>query len=328
MTLARLALSVCISGMTLAWCGHPARAAAEPAPAAPLPEMPASLTANDACPAAETIWADVKAIVPASDLSRVTSAAIEVTDLGEGYRVRILAEGGERLRLFRDLERDCDHRARFAAVFIVLTLIPPDVLVDSRPEAPSPTAPPLPKIAGPSRPLPPLARFFRVDVSALLDWAPPVGDTSQTAAIGGELRTSWGRGRLAIVAGVGLEPHATFRFGAVEVDQLRAPVDVGAAVVSMRTRATFIGELSFAGAVVRVSGADMPEPQSGTRLDLGARVAVAVRIGRPSAAIAPILGAHALFFPKPYEVTATPQGILGQLPGFWIGATVGLSFSR
>jgi hypothetical protein len=325
MTFARLALRVCFSGMTLAWCGHLARAEAVPeAPVVPRSPIPATLTARGVCPAVETIWADVKAIVPASDLPRVTSTAIEVTDLGVSYRVRILVVGGERLRVFMDLERDCDHRARFAAVFIVLTLIPPDVLLDARPEAP----PPPPPATAPPRPLLRSPRFLRLDLSALLDWAPPVGATTQTAAIGGELRTSWGARPVVFVAGVGLEPRATFRFGSVEVDQLRAPIDVGAAIVSVRSRATFIGEASLAGAVLRISGANTSEPQSGTRLDLGARVAVAVRIGRPSAALAPILGVHALFFPKPYEVTAIPQGTLGRLPGFWIGATAGLSFSR
>lgn len=329
MTFARVALSVCFAWVALARCGQPVRAEAEPGPpAAPPFEVPPTLTVSGVCPAAEAIWADVKTIVPAGDLARVTSAAIEVADLGDSYRVRILGNAGERFRVYRDLERDCDHRARFAAVFAVLTLIPPDVLVDSQLDVLPPAEPPRPKVAVPPLPLPPPTRFFRLDLSALLDWSPPVGDTTQTAALGGELRASWGARRVAFVAGAGLEPHILYRFGAVEVDELRVPIDVGAAVTSVRNRATFSGEVSLASALFRVSGANTSEPQSGTRLDLGARLAVAVRIGRPSATIAPVLGVHALFFPKPYEVIATPQGRLGQLPGFLIGATAGISFSR
>lgn len=91
MTCARVALSLSLSSMIFVWGGHPASAEARPeAPADPLPEVPSTLTASGACPAAETIWADVKTIVPARDLRRVTSTAIEVTDLGDSYRVRIL----------------------------------------------------------------------------------------------------------------------------------------------------------------------------------------------------------------------------------------------
>ncbi|HZL19658.1 MAG TPA: hypothetical protein VFG23_18130, partial [Polyangia bacterium] len=106
----------------------------EPPPAA----LPPTLAISGECPAAASIWADVEAIVPTDNLSRVTSATIEVTDLGDSYRVHIVGQGVERARVFRDLERDCDHRARFVAVFVVLTLLPPDFVVEAKPDPPPP----------------------------------------------------------------------------------------------------------------------------------------------------------------------------------------------
>ena len=111
-----------------------------PAPAAPpaLAEPPpVAITVNGVCPNAEAIWAAVASIVPAKDLDRFAAAAkVDVSDLGDSYRVSVNAKGIDRLRVYRDLAHDCDHRARFAAVFVVLTLMPPDVLFDALPAQP------------------------------------------------------------------------------------------------------------------------------------------------------------------------------------------------
>ena len=122
------------------------RAAIEPRPpgprragrAAALAEPPVAITVNGTCPNAEAIWAAVASIVPAKDLDRFAAAArVEISDLGDSYRVSVNAKGIDRLRVYRDLAHDCDHRARFAAVFVVLTLMPPDVLLDALPAQPA-----------------------------------------------------------------------------------------------------------------------------------------------------------------------------------------------
>ena len=76
------------------------------------------------------------------------SASVDVADLGETYRVRLTTGNNQRVRVYRDLARDCEQRARFAAVFVVLTLMPPELLIDSPPKLP----PTEPEITPPRRP--------------------------------------------------------------------------------------------------------------------------------------------------------------------------------
>ncbi len=285
------------------------------------------------CPSAGAIWSDVKAIVPAHDLGRVTAARIEVSDLGSTYHVRIVSDDGERQRTFRDPEHDCDHRGRFAAVFIVVTLLPPDVLLEAPPEvAPTPSVPPVAApptviVVAPPPPAVPAPKRFWIEAAALFDAAPAVGSGAESSTLGGELRFLLGAQRLVAVAGVGFQPRASFNFGTIGVDELRIPFDLGAAFVHTWSHLSLVGQAGLAGAVVRISGSNTASPDSGTRLDLGGRIAVAARFGSSSSALVPVFGIHALVFPKPYEPTVMPQGTVGQLPALWVGVTAGMSFA-
>ena len=51
-----------------------------------------------------------------------------------------------------------------------------------------------------------------------------------------------------------------------------------------------------------------PIPQSGTRLDLGARAGLVLHHGRPATRLHELVGLHAEVFPRPYDVTLTPRG--------------------
>jgi hypothetical protein len=263
----------------------------------------------------------------------VTEARVEVSDLGATYHVRIVSDAGERQRTFRDPEHDCDHRARFAAVFIVVTLLPPDVLLEAPAAiAPTPTVHPAPEppptivvVAPP--PTVPKKKRLRFEVAGLFDVAPAVGSGEQSTTFGGELRSFWGSGRFAAVAGAGLEPRASFNFGGIGVDELRIPFDVGGAFVRGWNHLALLGQLGLAGAVVRISGNNTASPASGTRVDLGGRIAVAARFGSSSSTVLPVVGIHALVFPRPYEATAMPEGNIGQLPALWLGLTAGVSFA-
>ena len=130
-----------------------------------------------------------------------------------------------------------------------------------------------------------------------------------------------------MTTGLGFEPRASFAFDGVGVDELRAPFDVGVAMVNAWSRFALLTQAGLAGALVRISGSNTAGPQSGTRFDLGARTAVSLRLGSSSSRLAPIVGLHALLFPRPYEATATPQGVIGKLPAVWLGLTAGLSFA-
>src|SRR5262245_27508676 len=105
MTYRSLALSIGL-GCVL---GAPVTKAARAEDAASA-DAPGALSVAGDCPSRDAIAADAKAMVPASELGKVTAAKIDVSDMGVTYRVRIAGNQGERQRTFRDLDRDCDHR--------------------------------------------------------------------------------------------------------------------------------------------------------------------------------------------------------------------------
>ncbi|HVZ88871.1 MAG TPA: hypothetical protein VHG72_18015 [Polyangia bacterium] len=292
------------------------------------PDLPPAMTVVGACPSQEAIWADIRSMVPASDLGKVTAAKVEVSDLGATYRVKIVGDDRERQRTFHDVEHDCDHRARFAAIFAVVTLLPPDVLLESPPEPPPPPpARPAPAPPAVAAAPPPRSRPLRIELSGLFDAAPSIGGTGDSVTFGGEVRSFWGAKRLAAVVGLGIEPRASFDFGGVGVNELRVPLDAGLALVSARSRLTLVGEVGVAGAVVRIAGTNTATTQSGTRVDLGGRLGFGLRFGSSSSTVAPVVGIHALIFPRPYEATTTPSGDIGRLPALWLGLTAGASFA-
>ena len=310
----------------------PSPPSAPPERAAPL-EPPVAVTVGGTCPNAEAISAAIASIVPAKDLDRLASSAkAEVSDLGDTYRVSVTGKGPgqgiSRLRVYRDLAHDCDHRARFAAVFIVLTLMPPDVLLDALPPPPAPPpAPPPPPPPPPPVVLPPppaAPRRVRLELSFLADVAPRSG-APLALALGGELRVAPGPKRLGPVGAVGIAV-GSIDFGSVSATELRLPFDLGLRLPLLaRAALDLVADVGVAGAIFRDTGRDTPDPQSGTRLDLGARAGLVMHAGRSSDRLLGIAGVHVEAFPRPYDVTLTPQGTIGHTPAFWIGGTLGLA---
>jgi hypothetical protein len=289
------------------------------APAA-APGSPPLISASGACPGLVLVSGAVAALIPHGGLDALPrSAAVEVSDMGESYRVKAVAEGVDRVRVFRDVGRDCEQRARFAAVFIVLTLLPPELVIDVQP----PPLPPQPPPPAPEEP----QRRTRLDLGALFDLAPPIFDAPQLAAPGGELRIARRFGWLAGVVGVGVEPRSSFAKDGLQGRETRFPFDLGVRAARSLGAWELDGEAAIAAAIFRAEGLNTLMPQQGTRLDLGGRVGVALRLGRPSSRAVPFLGLHALVFPRPYEIATTPQGSLGSTPALWFGATLGLSAS-
>jgi hypothetical protein len=291
------------------------------APLGVVPGTPPLISASGACPGLEVISEAVTALIPHGGLDALPrSAAVEVSDLGDSYRVKVVAEGVARVRVFRDVGHDCEQRARFAAVFIVLTLLPPELVIDVQ----SPSSPPRPP---PLAPTPEPQRRTRLEIGAVLDLAPPVFDAPQITAPGGELRVARRFGWLAGVVGVGVEPRSSFAKDGLQGRESRLPLDLGLRAGRPLGSWELEGEAAIAAALFHAEGLNTLMPQQGTRLDLGARVGVALRLGRPSARAAPFVGLHALVFPRPYEIATSPQGTLGSTPALWLGATLGLSVS-
>jgi hypothetical protein len=93
------------------------------------------------CPTREAVGVAVHALLSQSRVDpRSVETTIEVQDLGERYVVTVKG----RTREYTDEAHDCARRARVAAVFVALTLAPPDIaLPELKPMARAePTAPP------------------------------------------------------------------------------------------------------------------------------------------------------------------------------------------
>jgi hypothetical protein len=255
---------------------------------------------------------------------------VNVADQGDSYKVQVVVEGATHTRVYRDVGRDCAHRARVAAVFVVLTLVPPELLMESPPAPPPPPpAPPPVVVAAPPRPSV-QAPAWRpaLALAGVLDVAPAVLDAPSIVSPGAELRLALGKGRLAGELGFGVQPGAEFSLAGVSVRQRRIPMDASVAFRQPVRGAVELGAAAgVAGAVFEIEGVNPPVRGEGTRVELGARAAVEVRVATPSRRLAAFIGAHAIYFPRSYELAMTPAGVVGHTPSLWVGGQLGASLS-
>ena len=98
------------------------------------------------CPSPEAVWSYIAQLVP-SAASQLASAKdrVDIVDLGDRYRVRVVTDEGALERTYADRSRDCDQRMRFAAEFIVLALLPPQMLLANPPPV-ADAGPPTPSV--------------------------------------------------------------------------------------------------------------------------------------------------------------------------------------
>jgi hypothetical protein len=284
------------------------------------------------CPASDAVAQTVDTLIPRRAIPAPRRGAeVNVADQGDSYKVQVVVEGATHTRLYRDIGRDCAHRARVAAVFVILTLMPPELLMES---PPTPSPPPLvaPPPAVVTAPQPPAAQppAWRTSLAlaGVLDVAPAVLDAPSIVSPGGELRAGLQKGRFAGELGLGVQPSAGFSLAGVNVRQRRVPVDVSVVFRQPLRGAIELGAAAgLAGAVFEVEGLDPPVRGEGTRIDLGARGAVEIRVAGASRRFAAFVGAHAIYFPRSYELATTPTGIVGHTPSLWVGGRLGASLS-
>ncbi len=312
--------------------GLPALAAPGDAerPGAERPRSAPEISSTGSCPSADAIWTAMSSLVPSGALEALPrAAAVDVADAGDTYRVRLTVGNTQRVRVYRDVARDCEQRARFAAVFVVLTLMPPELLIETPklPEAepvPEPLEPPEPP--SPAVPEPP-PRRLRFELAALGDTAPAVLSAPEMTGAGGELRAAIGGGRLAGSFAIGLQPRTDFAVGAVRAREQRIPIDAGIRWRQVQRWVEIDGEASLVAAIFRAQGLSPVAPREATRIDIGMRGGIVLRVGARDARIAPIAGVHATYFPRPYDLAIMPAGVVGRTPTLRLGATAGIAAS-
>ena len=301
---------------------------AAPSTAERPPSAP-EITSTGSCPSADAIWTAMSSLVPSGALESLPrAAAVDVADAGDTYRVRLTVSNTQRVRVYRDVARDCEQRARFAAVFVVLTLMPPELLIET-PKLPA--AEPAPPEPLPPEPPPPIAlappRRLRFELAALGDTAPAVASAPEITGAGGELRAAIGAGRLAALFAIGLQPRTDFTIGALRAREQRIPIDAGIRWRQVQRWLEIDGEFSLVAAIFRTQGLSPVVAREATRVDLGMRGGIVLRVGARDARLAPIIGVHATYFPRPYDLALLPAGIVGRTPSLRLGATAGIAAS-
>jgi hypothetical protein len=283
--------------------------------AAPAPSLIVDVTGK--CPSAEAVAVALGSAL-GGDAKSAAGDVPKVTDRGDRFSVAAFGQARE----YADPGRDCDERARAAAVFIALALNPPIVPMP----APPPAAVRLDKPAPPPPAPPESARWLDVAVAARVDGAtqPETG-----FAIGFELRAAAGGRWLGVAATAGVLAPTDTRFSAVTVRQQRFPLSL-----ALTARRRIAERLAVAGAVgaalvpltLRANGID--GAPSATRLDAGGRLALELSV-LATPRLAPFIGVHVEIFPRAYELDFGPPGNVGNVGStgrFWLGASVGLSF--
>jgi hypothetical protein len=266
------------------------------------------------CPSAGAVTAALASALGAEAPSAVAGIP-KVTDLGDRFSVSASGQSRE----YADPARDCDERARAAAVFIALALNPPLL----PPPAPPPAPPAQVMARVPAAP-PPSPRWFDVGVGARVDGT-SAGDAGP--ALGFEVGLSAGWRALGVAATAGILAASESQLSSVAVRQQRFPFSVAVEVRRDLTRHLVIAG-AFGAALVPITlrAEKIDNPQSATRLDAGFRFAATLRF-RATPRLAPFLNLHAEIFPRAYELDVDPAGNIGSTGRFWLGASAGLSFA-
>jgi hypothetical protein len=267
------------------------------------------------CPGADAVAAALRSAL-GSDAKVGASDTLRVSDLGDRFSV---AAAGQ-VRQYADPARDCDERARAAAVFIALALNPP-----LAPPGPSPAPPPGATLqAAAAPPSPPVsARWFDLGVAARADGGP---GQAVGAAFGAEIHAAAGWRWIGVAATAGVLAPGDGTYASVTVRQQRFPLSL-----ALTARRDLSQRLAIAGAVgaalvpLTLRATALEGGPSQTRLDAGIRLAFELRF-RATQRLAPFVDLHAEIFPRAYELQVGPVGTIGSTGRFWMGAAAGVSF--
>jgi hypothetical protein len=268
------------------------------------------------CPTREEVGHAVRALLSRSRAQVDVDAALReltIQDLGERYTVEIRG----RKREYADAPRDCAKRARVSAVFVALTVAPPDIALPEPPPIAPPEPPPTPHV-----PPPPAPRTWWPEVE-LGAWAgaAPRSDHS-LFVMGGELRLALESERWGLTAGARVSTSGTLELENVRVRVARYPFDLGARA---RWSSSVVAAWLDVGAtlsVLQIRALDLQDARTTTRLEPGARAAFTLAA---QGAWAPYLRVFTEVAPAPYDVAIEPRGPIGKTSALWVGVSIGVS---
>ena len=274
---------------------------------------PLNLAVSSQCPSRELTESQLAPLLGERAPELDTSARIEISDRGDSYRIRV----GAAEREVNDPQRDCEERAKVSAVFIALNLPARAAEPPQAPQRPSP------------QPAPPAIQPSQTQVVLQLlgsfEHAPELSGTGKGLYVGASLR----RGRVDLTLNGGifapLSVASTERETAA-YELWRFPTSL---TLGLRTNGRWLS-LAIAGGlafdVLRFRGVDLPNPDSGLRVNPGFILALPLRL-HASRDVAAVLMPTLAFFPRTYIVRLEPTRQLDESPRFWVGARIGLETS-
>jgi hypothetical protein len=276
------------------------------------------VTVSGSCPESSAVESVLAGLLP--PIAPVgTAATATVSDRGDSYVVAI----DDRVKAYADVTRDCAERARVAAAFISLALVPDPTPVEAK--APEPAPEPI----KPVEPTPNPTRWGRIDWRGTYTDAPASGLLAPGLALG----VAAGIGRFGGQAVCGWVAESSLSVanesGTVMIE--RFPCALGP-LVRLSPPLSALEVNAAASAVfgaLRATGTGFASSYNSLRLEVGARVAVdaTLHIGRRPGDLAPVIGLELTYDPMTYDLAVVPRGIVGQTPSLWIGISAGFSWS-
>lgn len=326
-----LTLCAVVVGVFLSCREARAQTSAIPVAGAGAGEFTVSSSANGECPAPQAVEQAVLRLIPSEhhDLLAAHAVRVELDDLDTSYRVRVFKDGTPFEKTYSDPGRDCAGRSNFAAVFAVLTVMPPELGFAALSEpsvAPKPAPPPPPIVEQPAiePPAPPQPSLARVEVSGLAVFAPAILDAPALASFGGELRVALGRGAVSGTLSIAYLARAKFELDGVRGDVTRLPASVGLRLQHEFDSWAIAGDFALLAISERVRATSLVESRAHHLLELGLRTGLQVAPAG-SARWRPFFGLFAWVSPAPSELLALPVGVVGNLPYLWLGGAAGVS---
>ena len=90
-------------------------------------QRPALVSGDTACPDPVAVEAEVFRLTSASRRAQyLPGASVQLSDSGDTYSIEIRRRGEHFVKSYSDPAHECEKRVRFAAVYVVMTLMPPD----------------------------------------------------------------------------------------------------------------------------------------------------------------------------------------------------------
>jgi hypothetical protein len=248
------------------------------------------------------VWAGVEALVPRDRLPAPEAPpSLVVEDEGDRYRICF----GEREHQYVDAQRDCARRAHVAAVFVALTLVPPQFLLDESPPPPPPASP---------------------GVGARLELGPWVAAATRSdeggasVMAGAYLRVAVGTPRVAVLVGAGASLPTTVGGGPAR--EQRIPLALGLRRLWRGARWEAGIDLEGVATLLRIGTS--AGGTKATTIDPGARLGGILSIG--GGRLMPFVSIFADMSFASRAVALVPDGVVGRTSWLRTGALAGVAW--